>query len=91
MSLREGRRLLPPIEETGRRGISGRSPVALKFKLERRPTIINRIKQYLSPPTPKELPYQSYKQKIAQPAGLGLVCLTVKYQIYTLKRSLNNI
>ena len=35
-----GRRLLPPIEETGRRGISGRSPVALKFKLERRPTII---------------------------------------------------
>ena len=59
-----GRRLLPPIEETGRRGISGRSPVAFKFKLERRPTIINRIKQYLSPPTPKELPYQSYKHII---------------------------
>ena len=57
-----GKRLLPPIEETGRRGISGRSPVALKFKLERRPTIIKWIKQYLSPPTPKELPYQSYKQ-----------------------------
>eukprot|EP01052_Picozoa_sp_SAG31_P023666 SAG31_NODE_1966_length_6786_cov_7.109167_3_plen_107_part_00 len=40
VSLREGRRLLPPIEETGRRGISGRSPEALKFKLERRPSII---------------------------------------------------
>eukprot|EP01052_Picozoa_sp_SAG31_P075924 SAG31_NODE_35169_length_325_cov_1.199115_1_plen_46_part_01 len=31
--IREEGSLLPPIEETGRRGISGRSPVALKFKL----------------------------------------------------------
>eukprot|EP01052_Picozoa_sp_SAG31_P027958 SAG31_NODE_2659_length_5284_cov_6.942152_5_plen_223_part_00 len=52
MSLREEGRLLPPIEETGRRGISGRSPVAIKFKLERRPTR----------ESPHNVPYRSQKK-----------------------------